>query len=355
MLTWLRVPLIFFVAALAFSIASAQQPPAPAPAPQALAATAPQNPPQQPNSQATIRTKAELVYLVATVTDRRHKFITDLEKNDFRISDEGKQQPLEFFTRETDLPLRIGVLLDTSNSIRERLRFEQEAASDFLYNTVRRGKDMAFVAIFDNEPEVIQDFTDNLDQLNKAIQGQRAGGGTALRDAIYMAAQKLQHAPLPQAGSAEVRRVLVVISDGEDNLSDRPLSEAMEMAEKAEVAIYAISTNTDWLNIEGETPKKVMETHGDKVLAQFAADTGGRVFFPYKIDDLAQSFLDIGNELRSQYLLAFAPGPMPAKGQFRRVQVEVDRKGLIVRSRKGYSLPRVAAGSPPPTTPPSDK
>ena len=342
------------VAALAFSIARAQQPPAPAPS-QAPPVTSPQNPPQDANTQATIRTKAELVYLVATVTDRRHKFITDLEKNDFRIADEGKQQPLEFFTRETDLPLRIGVLLDTSNSIRDRLRFEQEAASDFLYNTIRRGKDMAFIAIFDNEPEVIQDYTDNLDQLNKAIQGQRAGGGTALRDAIYMAAQKLQHAPLPETGSSEVRRVLVVISDGEDNLSDRPLSEAMEMAEKAEVAIYAISTNTDWLNIEGDTPKKAMETHGDKVLDQFATDTGGRVFFPYKIDDLAQSFLDIGTELRSQYLLAFAPGPMPPKGQFRRVQVEVDRKGLIVRSRKGYSLPRVAAGPPPPVTPPSDK
>jgi len=351
---WLRVSVLFAAAALALSIASAQQP-APTPAPQAPPATAPQNPLPPQNSQATIRTKAELVYLVATVTDRRHKFITDLEKNDFQISDEGKKQPVEFFTRETDLPLRIGVLLDTSNSIRERLRFEQEAASDFLYNTIRRGKDMAFVAIFDNEPEVIQDYTDNLDQLNKAIQAQRAGGGTALRDAIYMAAQKLQRAPLPETGSAEVRRVLVVISDGEDNLSDRPLSESMEMAEKAEVAIYAISTNTDWLNIEGDTPKKVMQTHGDKVLDQFATDTGGRVFFPYKIDDLAQSFLDIGNELRSQYLLAFAPGPMPPKGQFRRVQVEVDRKGLIVRSRKGYSLPRVAAGAPPTVTPPSDK
>ncbi|MGH9703287.1 MAG: VWA domain-containing protein [Candidatus Acidiferrales bacterium] len=351
---WLRVSVLFAAAALALSIASAQQP-APTPAPQAPPATAPQNPPPPQNSQATIRTKAELVYLVATVTDRRHKFITDLEKNDFQISDEGKKQPLEFFTRETDLPLRIGVLLDTSNSIRERLRFEQEAASDFLYNTIRRGKDMAFVAIFDNDPEVIQDYTDNLDQLNKAIQAQRAGGGTALRDAVYMASQKLQHAPLPETGSTEVRRVLVVISDGEDNLSDRPLSESMEMAEKAEVAIYAISTNTDWLNIEGDTPKKIMQTHGDKVLDEFASDTGGRVFFPYKIDDLAQSFLDIGNELRSQYLLAFAPGPMPPKGQFRRVQVEVDRKGLIVRSRKGYSLPRVAAGAPPPVTPPSDK
>jgi len=351
---WLRISVLFAAAALALSIASAQQP-APTPAPQAPPATAPQNPLPPQNSQATIRTKAELVYLVATVTDRRHKFITDLEKNDFQISDEGKKQPVEFFTRETDLPLRIGVLLDTSNSIRERLRFEQEAASDFLYNTIRRGKDMAFVAIFDNEPEVIQDYTDNLDQLNKAIQAQRAGGGTALRDAIYMAAQKLQRAPLPETGSAEVRRVLVVISDGEDNLSDRPLSESMEMAEKAEVAIYAISTNTDWLNIEGDTPKKVMQTHGDKVLDEFATDTGGRVFFPYKIDDLAQSFLDIGNELRSQYLLAFAPGPMPPKGQFRRVQVEVDRKGLIVRSRKGYSLPRVAAGAPPTVTPPSDK
>jgi Ca-activated chloride channel family protein len=337
---------LFGAAALALSLASAQQAPAPA-SPQVPVTI----PTQKSSEQATIKTKTELVYVITTVTDRRHKFITDLEKSDFRVLDEGKPKPIEFFSRQTGLPLRIGVLLDTSNSIRERLRFEQEAAMDFLYNTIRRNKDLAFLGTFDNEAEIIQDYTDDLDKLNKAIRAQRAGGGTALRDAIYLAAQKLQKAPLPEGDNPEVRRVLVVISDGDDNLSDRPLSEAMQMAEHAEAAIYAISTNTDWLNVEGETPRKVLKSHGDDILEQFADDTGGRVFFPYKIDDLAQSFLDIGNELRSQYSLAFSPGPMPSKGQFRRVKVEVDRKGLIVRSRKGYSLPRVTAGAPEPAPP----
>jgi VWFA-related protein len=140
----------------------------------------------------------------------------------------------------------------------------------------------------------------------------------------------------------------VVISDGDDNLSDRTLSEALEMAERAEVAIYAISTNTDWLALDNEqAPKKFLKTHGDQVLEQFANDTGGRVFFPYRLDDLAQSFLDIGNELRSQYTLAYRPAEIGSNGQFHRIRVEVDRKGLLVRARRGYyASPAPPAASP---------
>jgi Ca-activated chloride channel homolog len=277
-----------------------------------------------------------LVHLVATVADRRHKFVTDLDEKDFQVLEDGRQQKIQFFSRETDLPLRIGVLLDTSNSIRPRFRFEQDAAIDFLGNVIRRSKDMAFLMTFDNEPEVIQDYTEDVGVLADAIQKQRAGGGTALRDAVCLAAEKLLAAPLPPEPNSAVRRVMIVISDGEDNLSDHAQSETIEAVEKAETAIYAVSTSTDWLAIGGDQPRKYHKTHGDQVLEQLSDQTGGRVFFPYKIDDLAENFLDIGTELRSQYSIAYVPDNPTLNGRFRTINVQVDRKGLVVRTRKGY-------------------
>jgi Ca-activated chloride channel homolog len=278
-----------------------------------------------------------LVHLVATVTDRHRNFITDLDQSDFTVNEDGSPQRILFFGRDTDLPLRIGLLLDTSNSIRPRLEFEQDAAIDFLSSVIRRDKDMAFLMTFDNEPEVIQDFTTDISNLMDAIRRQRAGGGTALNDAIYRASEKLMNPPLPAGPNPEVRRVLVVISDGDDNLSDHALSEALEEAIRSECAIYAVSTNTDWVATDNpDAPTKYHLDPGDKVLQQFAEESGGRVFFPYKVDDLAQSFVDIGTELRSQYFIAYSPTAPMSNGGFRRIQVETNRKGLIVRTRKGY-------------------
>jgi VWFA-related protein len=246
------------------------------------------------------------------------------------------------------LPLRIGILLDTSNSIRPRLEFEKEAANDFLQHVIRRNKDQAFLMTFDNEPEVIQDFTGDLSLLTDAIRKQRAGGGTALDDAIYRAAEKLSNPPLPKGPNPEVRRVLVVISDGDDNLSDHALSESVEAAIRAEAAIYCVSTNTDWLAIDGDKPRKMHVEGGDKVLEEFADQSGGRVFYPYKVDDLAQSFVDIGTELRSQYFIAYSPSNPQSTGKYRKIEVQTDRKGLNVRTRKGYYATS-------PTAPPSGK
>jgi VWFA-related protein len=285
-----------------------------------------------------------LVHLVATVTDHHRNFVTDLEQSDFKVLENGTAQTIRFFGRETDLPLRIGLLLDTSNSIRPRLQFEQEAAIDFLYKVIRRNKDMAFLMTFDNEPDVIQDYTEDLSLLNDAIRKQRAGGGTALDDAIYRASEKLSNPPLPSGPDPEVRRVIVVISDGDDNLSDHALSEAIEGAIRAETAIFAISTNTDWVAVDDESrPSKYHLDDGDKILQKFADETGGRVFFPYKIDDLAQSFMEIGSELRSQYFLAYSPVVPLSRGQYRQIEVRIDRKNLNVRARKGYY-----AVAPPP-------
>jgi len=313
----------------------------------------PQQNQQNPNSSAQqkeppkIVSTTGLVHLVATVMDRHHNFITDLEQSDFKVMEDGTPQEIRFFGRDTDLPLRIGLLLDTSNSIRPRLEFEQDAAIDFLSSVLRRNKDQAFLMTFDNEPEVIQDFTGDVSELTNAIRKQRAGGGTALNDAIYRASEKLINPPSPAGQSVEVRRVLVVISDGDDNLSDHALSEALEGAMRAEVAIYAISTNTDWISIDNpDRPTKYHYDPGDKILQQFTDASGGRTFFPYKVDDLAQSFVDIGTELRSQYFIAYSPTNPLSNGQYRKIEVEAGHKGLIVRTKKGYYATAPAASSP---------
>jgi VWFA-related protein len=327
------VLVVGFVASAIYARAQ-QAPPAQNPKPVA--------PPQQP----PIVSTTGLVHLVVTVVDRHHDFITDLDKSDFKVIDNSAPQVIRFFGRETDLPLRIALLLDTSNSIRPRLKFEKDAAIDFLDKVIRRDKDLAFLMTFDNEPQVIQDYTYDVDRLTSAIQGQRAGGGTALNDAIYMAAEKLAHPPVPVGPETEVRRVIVVISDGDDNLSDRALSDAIDASIRSEVAVFTVSTSTDWLAIDDASrPGKYHIEGGDKVLQEFADQTGGHAFFPYRVDDLAQSFLDIGTELRSQYFIAYAPSNPPPVGVYRKIHVETDRKGLTVRTRKGYYSP-MSAGAP---------
>jgi len=304
------------------------------------AQSAAQQPPPAQTAQEppTIGVGVDLVRMVFTVTNRRNRFITDLERGSFKVSENSQPQELQFFGRETDLPLRVGILLDTSNSIRDRLKFEQEAAIDFVHTVIRRKKDLAFLMTFDSDTGLLEDYTDDVGQMSQVIQRQRAGGGTALYDAIHFACKERLEQPPPASGKdATLRRILVVISDGDDTHSNRARSEAIEACQRAEAAIYAISTSTDWLSVSGESPKKIHETPGDKILGQLADETGGRAFYPYRIDDLAASFQDISVELRSQYSLAYSPSNKVNDGKFRRIKIEVaDRKGLQVRARKGY-------------------
>ncbi len=346
------LPLAALLVVAAAGFAQAQQsPPGPAPStePAPPVPLSPQDQTQQlPGApEPPIKVTTGLVHLVVTVMDHHHSFITDLDKSDFKILENGTPQDIRFFGRETDLPLRIGLLLDTSNSIRPRLDFEKDAAIDFLTQVIRRNKDEAFLVTFDNEPQIIQDYTGDVGLLESAIRDQRAGGGTALNDAIVMASQKLIHPPLPKGPDAEVRRVIVIISDGNDNLSDHALSDATDAAIRSEAAIFTISTNTDWLSIDDASkPKKYNLDPGDKVMQSFADQTGGQSYFPYRVDDLAESFVDIGNELRSQYYIAYLPaGPAP-RGEYRKIEVETDRKGLIVRTRKGYYAVAPPSGGP---------
>src|ERR1700724_17791 len=297
----------------------AQQPPPPA---QSTLPPAPSNPAPADDAQApppgqnptVIQTRVNLVDILFTVLNRRNKLVPDLEKADFKIFDEKAPQEIRYFSKQTDLPLRIGMLLDTSNSIRDRIKFEQDASINFLFSVLRHNKDEAFVMTFDDEPQVLQGFTGDAGALRDEIYKTRAGGGTAIYDAIYSACVKeLSHPPRPPGDQPDVvRRVMILISDGEDNLSTHTPADAIEMAQRTSVVIYSISTSTQWVTLDdpskSQNPnRKYHLTPGDQILQSLADETGGRSFYPYHVDDLDQSFQDIGDELRSQYSLAYNP------------------------------------------------
>lgn len=275
-------------------------------------------PPQVPPG---FKIRVERVPVLFSAFDRKDRFITDLVKTDIEVRDNGKKQEIMDFSQETDLPLRVGLLIDTSNSIRDRFKFEQEAAIDFLRSVIRRKTDLAFLMSFDTNIEVVQDFTDDIEKLTQAIHQLRPGGGTALYDAIYLAARDKLFNQVVEGG---LRRTLVVISDGEDNQSRASREETLAMAQRAEVTIFVIGTN-----ITG------IEQQGDKVLKRFAEETGGRAFFPFKLQDMTSSFENISRELRSQYSLIYRPNT-PRDGTFHAIEVVSLRKGIKVRARKGY-------------------
>jgi VWFA-related protein len=349
-----QISLLLIAILLATAISDRAQQPSPGASPQAQTpppAPAPQSqPPQQgekpgtPQAQQRIIQVVNLVDVLFTVLNRRNKLVPDLQKEDFQIFDEKFPQEIRYFSKQTDLPLRIGMLVDTSNSIRDRIKFEQDASINFLFSVLRRGRDEAFVMTFDDEPQVVQAFTSDAGLLRDQIMQTRAGGGTAIYDAIYDACQnQLSHPPRPPGDQPDVvRRVMILISDGDDNLSTHTRSEAIEMAQRTSVVIYTISTSTQWIQLSQTDPDKLANrkthlTEGDKILQDLADETGGRAFFPYHVDDLDQSFQDIGDELRNQYSIAYIPTNYILDGRYHRIRIEVpDHKGYQVRARRGY-------------------
>jgi Ca-activated chloride channel homolog len=280
----------------------------------------------QERADETITLDVNRVNMLFTVSDKKGRFVTDLKKEDFEISEEKKTQSIVEFVAESDLPLRLAVLIDTSNSIRDRFRFQQEAAIEFI-NSVMRPQDKAVVISFDTGPELVADLTSDTGKLAQAVRSLRPGGGTSFYDAIYFACRDKLQQDQPRH---KFRRALIVLSDGDDNQSRMSRDQALEMAHKADVVLYGISTNNSG-----------MEQDGDKVLKYYTRETGGLVFFPFKVQDLAQSFENIANELRHQYSVLYRPEPAKTDGLFHEVTIKVkNRKDLVVRARKGYYAPR---------------
>ena len=287
----------------------------------------PPDPPSGDQGLTTLRTTTNEVNVVFTVTDKHGHRVTDLKQNDFHIADDNKPpQEVRSFHAETNLPLQVGLLIDASNSVRDRFRFEQESAIEFLNQTIHPSKDIAFVVGFDVTPEVTQDFTGSSEALAHGVHELRPGGGTALYDAIYFACRdKLLKAPK----NTPVRRAIILLSDGDDNQSHVTREEAIEMAQRAEAVVYTISTNVS--GTKGS---------GDKVLERIADATGGYAFFPFQIRDVANAFAAIQDELRSQYAVSYKPADFRADGHYRTIEiVATDRKNFRVRARRGYYAP----------------
>jgi VWFA-related protein len=275
----------------------------------------------------TIRKRVDEVNVLFIATDRHGKFVRNLNQSDFSIFDDHKPvQSILNFRRETDLPIELGLLMDVSGSVEGRFGFEKEAATGFLQHIIRPGYDRAFVVGFNKESHLTQDFTDQVPLLAAGVQRLHNGGGTALYDAIYKACQEKL---LREKSDHPIRKAIVILSDGEDNQSERTRAQAIEMAQRAEVIVYAISTDDSGLILRG-----------DKVLEDLASATGGRAFFPYKMKDITRSFAAIEDELRSQYDVSYKPSDFDADGRYRSIEITALKKDLQVRARRGYYAPR---------------
>lgn len=317
-------------------------------------APAPEEPAQQ-----VITVEVKEVQIPFSVFDKQGGLVLDLKRDDFRVFEDGVEQEITYFTPPTNLPLRFGILIDTSSSARLRLKFEKEAAMQLGYYVLTHSADhQGFLMTFDHGPEVRQDYTSNPDDLTQAIDQLQAGGGTALFDAIIEACQKnLRAAP----GPGIPRRVLVVFSDGEDNLSKHSLEQAVDVALRADARIFAVSSNGYGMNAPGDAVLKrlVEETNGrmyspleDLPSTAFATgymsrhqlqESQNSVYAPgtgqYTAElaaALTKALEAIGDELTNQYAIGYTSKNTRMDGKFRTVEVRVNRRDVEIRHKKGY-------------------
>ncbi len=308
-----------------------------------------------------IRVRVEAVNVPVSVLNKSGLPVIGLERKDFEIYENGKQQTIRYFGKDPPVPLRIGLILDTSNSARPQLQFEKDAASEFVFNTLRgrNSRNQIFLQTYDATSSLVQDFVNDPETLNEKIRGLKAGGGKALYDAIYFACSE----KLLKAGSPDhTRRVLVLMADGGDVQSTHTLDEALSMAHKAGTFIYAIGNAAyGYYNA------------GDKVLEKLAAATGGATFFPLRAavgTDLLTGYLSQGQigetsqnkglgaatgiysatrwirladsldairrELDEQYTIGYTPTNNVMDGTYRTIHVVALRKGVRVRAKPGY-------------------
>jgi VWFA-related protein len=332
--------LLILVAAASAAAAQPQAAPPAATPPAPAPAAAPAQPTPTPDATAQppaaaqdseapiLKIQSNEVDLVFTVTDKKGHFVTGLNESKFVLLDDGRPPEQVFhFAQQTDLPLRVGIMLDTSSSIRGRFAFEQDSAISFLLQVLHRN-DRAFVEGFDVQLDIPQPFTGNIALLNEGVKRLRPGGGTALYDAIYSTCHDQM---LTLRDNTPARRAIILVSDGDDNYSHALESDAIKECQRADTTIYSISTNV--------SPSR---DKGDDVLQAIANATGGRAFYPTRIEDVASGFAGIEEELRSQYLLEYRPANFKQDGSFRTIYLQSNDPRYHVRAHTGYFAPHPA-------------
>jgi VWFA-related protein len=325
-------------------------------------------PAQQPP--ATFSTNVKVVNVLATVRDQKGHVVNDLTQTDFLLDEDGRAQVIRYFSRETDLPLTLGLLVDTSGSQRNVLADERLASYHFL-DKMMRDKDMAFVIHFDFEVELLEDLTSSRQTLRKALdeleigtgrrqqgnqgggggypggRGGRGGGGTDLYDAVYLGADEIMR---KQHG----RKAMIILSDGVDTGSKYPLTQAVESAQRSDTLVYSVLfSDPDAYGGTGMPggfggrrrgmgggmpPGRGMGNaeDGRKVLQRIAAETGGRFFEVSKRMPIDKVYEAIQEDLRSQYSIGYTPEGAPNSSEYRRIHLTTKQKGLVVQTREGY-------------------
>jgi len=278
-----------------------------------------------------IEVNVERVNILFSVKDNKGKLITSLKQSDFKLFEDDKPQTIERVNIDTDLPLHIALLIDRSGTVQNQLKLEKDAAIEFLNRTLKHGKDKAVIIGFDTAVDDLSNgFTDDIEKLSDPIRKILAGGSTSAFDAVYIAADKY-------LSKQPSRRLAILISDGDDNNSRKTLDEAMLISQKSEVSIYSISTN---LSVGSSGADR---DRGDKNLKKLSEETGGRAFFPKKLEDLETGFQMIGEEVRSQYSLLYSPTNKVRDGRFRKYRVVANNKNFKITARPGYFAPSPVA------------
>jgi VWFA-related protein len=272
-----------------------------------------------------IRAEVALVNVVFTATDKKGIPLRDLKADDFQVFEDRVPQKIEYFSElkeGSEVPLTIALLIDTSGSVKEKLDYEKTTAAEFFKEILRPNKDLALIIQFDSEVNLVQDFTQSQEALLSALDGLRAGNSTSLYDAVYLAAEeKLKE----EIG----RKVMVVITDGEDTASKVRKEEAIEAAQRSDALIYGIGVRSEGYQ------------HNFGVLEKFAEETGGAFFSPHaKLEEIRAAFRAIGEDIRGQYSLAYRSTNEKKDGTFRRIDLRCKVRGVQIRARRGYYAPK---------------
>jgi Ca-activated chloride channel family protein len=282
-------------------------------------------------SQPSFKGGIDVVSLNVTVTDGTSHFVTNLDENDFNVFEDGAKQDVTFFNK-TNLPIALAILLDTSASMETKLQTAQEAAIGFARRL--RPQDLAQVVEFDSRVTTLQDFTNSTADLERAIRKTSAGGSTSLYNAVYIALKQLKS--VIARNSEEIRRqAIVLLTDGEDTSSLLPFEEVLDLAKRSETAIYSIGLRSN----EGPSTGTRGFKEAEFVLRSLAQETGGRAFFPTQVSELSAIYVQISDELSSQYTLGYTSRNPRHDGAWRRIVVRVARPNVVARTKQGYFAP----------------